>query len=114
MIEVVQQVEAFAIENDAPKIDTLVLQIGELSSVVPEYLKKIYPMAIEHTLLEATKLEIEIIPGNGKCKVCKQVFNLLKTNGICPQCAGTDIELLSGKEFFIKEIICFDADDKDT
>lgn len=106
IIEVVNQVETLAKENDVEKIDTLVLQIGELSSMVPQYIKKLYPVAVDGTILQDSKLEIEIIPGNGLCRECNQVFNLLKEKGICPNCRSKEFELLSGKGFFIKEIVC--------
>ena len=106
IIEVVNQVETLAKENDVEKIDTLVLQIGELSSMVPLYIKKLYPVAVDGTILQDSKLEIEIIPGNGLCRECNQVFNLLKEKGICPNCRSKEFELLSGKGFFIKEIVC--------
>lgn len=99
--------ETFAQENNVEKIDTLVLQIGELSSMIPEYIHKLYPIAVEGTTLVNSKLEIEIIPGNGRCRVCHQVFNLLRANGTCPGCGGKTFEFLSGKEFFIKEIVCY-------
>lgn len=98
--------EIFAKENDVEKIETLVLQIGELSSMIPQYIQKLYPAAVEGTILQESKLEIEIIPGNGLCKNCRQVFNLLADKGICPNCGCKDFELLSGKEFYIKEIVC--------
>jgi hydrogenase nickel incorporation protein HypA/HybF len=106
IIEVVNQVEIFAQENDVVKIETLVLQIGELSSMIPQYMKKLYPAAIEGTLLQDSTLEIEVIPGNGLCNDCKQVFNLIKEKGTCPNCRSKSFELLSGKEFMIKEIVC--------
>ncbi len=107
IVEVVSQVEHFARNNNVKKIDTLVLQIGELSSMIPEYMQKLYPAAVEGTILQDSKLEIEIIPGNGLCKSCRQVFNLLKENATCPRCGGKGFELLSGKEFYIKEIQCY-------
>lgn len=106
IIEVVSQVEQFAKDNEVEKIDTLVLQIGELSSMIPEYMQKLYPAAVEGTLLQDSRLEIEVIPGNGLCKACKQVFNLLNERGVCPGCKSKEFELLSGKEFYIKEILC--------
>ena len=107
IIEVVNQVEQFSRNNAVEKIDTLVLQIGELSSMIPEYMQKLYPAAVDGTILQDSRLEIEIIPGNGLCKSCQQVFNLLKGKGTCPKCGGKDFELLSGKEFYIKEIQCY-------
>lgn len=105
LLEVVKQVEKIALENEVNQIETLVLQVGELCSMVPKYLTKLYPAAVEGTVLEASKLEIEVIPGNGRCKQCGQVYNLIDNKGVCPNCMMMDFEMLSGKEFFIKEIV---------
>jgi len=105
VIEVVRTVEEFAKNNGVTKIDTLVLQIGELSSIIPQYVEACYPAAVDGTLLQETKLKIEILPGNAICKKCNKVFNLLKSNNTCPNCGSKDREILSGKEFMIKEII---------
>lgn len=105
LMEVVEQVQKIAIENEVVKVEKLVLQIGELCSMVPKYLQKLYPAAVEGTILAESKLELEIIPGNGRCKACGQVYNLINNKGICPECDSMDFEMLSGKEFFIKEIL---------
>jgi len=106
LFEVVKSVERLAKENDVEKIETLVLQIGELSSMIPKYMKTLYPAAIEGTILQGSKLEIEILPANGLCKDCNKVFNLMENKGTCPLCGNENFELLSGKELFIKEIVC--------
>lgn len=105
MVEVVRTVEDFAAHNRVSRIDTLVLQIGELSSVVPEYVKACYPAAVDGTLLEETKLSIEILPGNALCRACGHVFNLLKHGRACPKCYSGEWEVLGGREFLIKEIV---------
>ncbi|MDF2821428.1 MAG: hydrogenase nickel incorporation protein HypA [Clostridiales bacterium] len=106
LFEVVKSVERLAKENDVKKIETLVLQIGELSSMIPKYMKTLYPAAIDGTILEGSELEIEVLPANGLCRDCNKVFSLIENNGTCPLCRNKNFELLSGKEFFIKEIIC--------
>ena len=105
MINVVQSVEKFARENGVTKIDMLVLQVGELSPVVPQYIEAVYPAAVDGTLLQETKLRIEILPGNALCKGCGKVYNLLQNRQGCPHCGGNEHEVLSGKEFMIKEIV---------
>lgn len=107
VIEVIKKVEGFAKENSITKIDTLVLQIGELSSMIPRYVEACFPAAVEGTILEKTKLRIEIIPANAICGNCQSVYNLIEHKKICPKCKGADAELLSGREFMIKEIIAF-------
>lgn len=106
-MEVVKTVENFAQRNGVTKIQTLVLQIGELSSMIPRYIEACYPAAVDGTILQETKLKIEILPGNGICKRCNKVFNLTQNNNICPKCESKDWELLGGNEFMIKEIIAF-------
>ena len=107
VIEIVKTVENFSMKNELTKIDTLVLQIGELSSMIPRYIEACYPAAVDGTLLQDTKLQIEILPGNAICKKCNKVFNLIGNNNRCPKCEGKDWEILCGKEFMIKEIIAY-------
>lgn len=105
VIEVVKTVENFAREKGVEQIDALVLQIGELSSMIPHYIEAVYPAAVYGTMLQDTKLEIEILPGNAICNGCQKVFNIRENNGICPKCGGKHWDLLGGKEFMIKEIL---------
>ncbi|MDR0584273.1 MAG: hydrogenase maturation nickel metallochaperone HypA [Treponema sp.] len=105
VIEAVKTVERFAAENGVTKIDTIVLQIGELSSIIPRYVYAVYPAAVDGTPMQDTKLEIEILPGNALCRDCSRVFNVRENNGRCPVCGGKKMEVLGGRGFFIKEII---------
>lgn len=105
IMEVIHSVENFAKSNSITKIDKLVLQVGELSSIVPRYIEACYPAAVEGSLMEQAKLEIEILPGNAICKNCNKVFNLIENHNQCPKCNSKDWEILCGKEFVIKEIV---------
>ncbi len=107
MIEIIKTVEHFARQNSVTQVDTLVLQIGELASVVPEYIMQCYPVAVDGTLLQNTKLKIETLPGNGICNKCSKVFNILENKKKCPFCGSNSWDLLGGKEFLIKEIIAY-------
>lgn len=105
MINVVNSIEKIAAENGVIRVETLVLQVGELSPVVPHYLEAVYPAAVDGTLLHETKLEIEVVPGNALCKQCGMVFNLMANKKMCPDCGNSEWELVSGTEFLIKEIV---------
>ena len=105
VINIIKSVEVFAKKSGVTKIDTLVLQIGEFSAMVPRYVEDCYPAAVKGTLLQETKLVIEVLPGMVKCQKCQKDFQLFRYNKRCPDCSGERWELLSGKEFLIKEII---------
>lgn len=107
VMQVIQTVEEFAREHNVLQINSLVLQIGELSSMIPKYIEAVYPAAADGTMLENAILNIEVLPANALCRTCNKVFKVVKHNGVCPNCKGNNIEVLSGKEFFIKEIECY-------
>lgn len=107
VMEVVNVVEKFAKENDVEKIETVVLQIGELSSMIPRYVEELYPAATDQTMLEGSQVKIEVMPANGRCEACGRVFPLVINDGVCPGCKSTSCEMLSGREFYIKEIVCY-------
>ena len=105
ILQIVDRIKVVAAENELTEIQTLVLQIGELSSMIPRYVEACYPMAVEGTILEKTDLVIEVMPGNGRCRSCGSEYNLIQEKNTCPKCACMDFLVLSGKEFNIKEIV---------
>ncbi len=105
VLQIVERIEEVAKENHLEEIQTLVLEIGELSSMIPRYVEACYPMAVEGTILEAAELVIEVLPGNGSCRACNAVYNLPAQKNTCPMCGCKEFTVLSGKEFNIKEIV---------
>lgn len=105
IVRVVKNVESFARKNGVTKIETLVLQIGALASVIPRFVEECYPMAVKGTMLEDTSLKIEVLPANARCRACEKVFNVLKFKSVCPYCKAENPEMISGNEFMVKEII---------
>lgn len=75
--------------------------------MIPRYIEAYYPAAVNGTLLQETKLRIEVLPGNAICKQCNKVFNLVANHNQCPNCKEIDWDLLCGKEFMIKEIVAY-------
>ncbi len=105
LVEIVRRVEQVMDQQGLTQVESLVLQIGEMASVVPYFVEQCYPAAVNGTRLENTRLEIEILPANARCKACGHVFHLQKDVRVCPTCGGTDWELLGGREFMIKQIV---------
>ena len=102
--QVMRTVEDFAKENNIPDIREIVLDIGELSLVIPEYVEEIYPAVAKDTMFENVKLIINVIPGLAQCKECDEVFNVIEHDGYCPNCGSFEKDVLTGKDFSIREI----------
>lgn len=102
--QVLRTIEDFAKENDVKQIDELVLDVGELSLIIPQYLEDIYPAVVKDTILENTKLIINMVPGLAECDDCDEIFNVVEHEGYCPNCGSFEKTVLSGKDFTIREI----------
>ncbi len=105
VMEVIKTLDRIVLENNLKQVDTIVLQIGEISSMMPKYIEDCYDVAVDGTQFEKTKLKIEILTATALCRPCNKVFKLVENEGKCEFCKSNDWELLSGKEFLIKEII---------
>ena len=98
-------IEAVMEEEQLTKVEKIVLQVGELSGVLPHYMKECFPAAVYKTRFQDTKLVMEIVPGIARCNRCGKEFNGLRYDLTCPDCGNrTDFERLSGDELIIKEI----------
>lgn len=102
--QVVRTVEDFARENQITDVREVVLDIGELSLVIPEYVEDLYPPVVKGTILENANLIINVIPGLAECEDCGEIFNVIEHDGYCPNCGSFNKEVLSGKDFYIREI----------
>ena len=110
VLEIVKTIEKYAAAEDVGHIERLVLQIGEMSSVVPDYIVAVYPEAVKDTVLQDAELVIETIPAEARCTSCEELFNIREHKAVCPVCGGKDLEVLSGREFNIKEIVVVDEE----
>lgn len=105
LMAVADQVEQIAVENRLRFVDAIVLEVGELSSIIPMFLTEYYPLVVEKKpVLKDSKLKIEMVPGIGKCLNCGTEYNVIQQNGYCPECNSFEKEVISGRDFVIKEI----------
>lgn len=105
--EIIRIVEVTVAKQKITKVNCIVLQVGELCSIVPEYIEELYPIATFRTSLEEAKLEVQIIPGYARCIDCGKVFNVVENEGKCPDCKGSAYDIISGRDFLLKEIIAY-------
>ena len=99
-----QTIDEFCKENGVTEIEEIVLDIGELSLVIPKYVEEIYPTVVKGTKYENTKLVINEIPGMAECDECDEVFNVVENKGYCPNCGSFEKQVLTGEDFTIREI----------
>uniref|UniRef100_I5AQ75 Hydrogenase maturation factor HypA n=1 Tax=Eubacterium cellulosolvens (strain ATCC 43171 / JCM 9499 / 6) TaxID=633697 RepID=I5AQ75_EUBC6 len=105
VFRVVEDLKQVAGENDLSAIHRVTISLGEVSTVVPEYLQDCWKWARRRTpLLEETELVIEKIPAVTLCGDCGKSYETVKYAKKCPHCGSDHTWLIQGNEFLIKEI----------
>ncbi|WP_027216432.1 hydrogenase maturation nickel metallochaperone HypA [Butyrivibrio fibrisolvens] len=98
-----------ATNNNAKSVESVSIQVGEMTGLIPEYLKRYYPKAVQGTILEGSMLQIEYLPVLVRCRNCNCEYHPDRNNEyLCPSCRGSGSDLLNGREFLIKNIVIND------
>ena len=103
--QMIRTVTDFAAEHQVRDIREVVVDCGELSLVIPEYVEELFPVVAKDSILKDAKLSIRMIPGLAECEECDEIFNVVENKGYCPNCGSFEKMVLSGKEFSIREIV---------
>ena len=105
VFHIIDDVTAVGRENNLTGISSVTLQLGKVSTVIPEYLTDCWNWAVKKTeLLKEAKLIIEPIEAISFCEDCKTSFDTISNGKTCPNCGSTHTFLQHGNEFMIKEI----------
>lgn len=102
---VIDDVKKVAEENQVEHVNSVTIQLGEVSTVIPEYLIDCWNWAVKkHEILTDCELKVERIDAITYCEDCKQTYPTVKFGKICPHCGSEKTYLIQGNEFTIKEI----------
>jgi len=102
---IIRDVKKAAQENGVEKISAVVMNIGEVSTVIPEYLQDVWRWAADkEDVLRGAELRCNIIPAVTYCENCGKEYPTVEHGITCPHCGSEKTYLLRGNEVEIKEI----------
>jgi hydrogenase nickel incorporation protein HypA/HybF len=96
-----------ATANQAEKVLSISLKIGELTDLAGECIQHYFDYLSKNTIAEGAMLNIARSPVVFQCNDCQTTFQVsLKDSGklVCSQCGGAKVVLVSGREFYIQHI----------
>ena len=102
---IIRDVKEAAREHGVEHVKAVVMNIGEVSTVIPEYLTDCWRWAADkEELLKGCQLRCNIIPAVTVCNACSEEYATVQFGKKCPRCGSEDTVLLKGNEVEIKEI----------
>ena len=101
----IKQVNEIAEENNVKRVNSVTVEIGEVSTVIPYYFEDCWNWAVKkETVLKDAKLYIEKIEAVTYCENCNKEYPTVTHGKICPHCGSEKTYLLTGNEIAIKQI----------
>lgn len=106
VFHVIKIVEEIAAENQLTEVESVTLELGEVSGVIESYLQNCWKWAVKRRseILKDAALIIETISAVTYCEDCRKTYNTIEHGKICPHCGSGNTYLQRGNEFQIKEI----------
>ena len=105
VFNITKQIDEIAKENKVNKVISLTVEVGEVSTIVPEYFKDCFEWAKKKTeYLKDCKLNLVVLSALSYCEDCKQSYNTVQFGKTCPHCKSEHTYLVTGNEVKMKQI----------
>lgn len=105
VFHIMDSLEKVAQENNVERIQSVTVEVGEVSTVIPHYLTDCWKWAIrKKPLLTDCTMKIDTLKAVTWCDGCQQEYETVAHGKICPCCGSENTWLLRGNELNIKEI----------
>ena len=93
-----------AARNDIKSVAKVHLKVGKFTGFSPDSIEFYFEHLKVNTKCNAAKIVFEEIPIRIKCKGCHNEHIIDEPILLCPSCGSNEIELLSGREFYVASI----------
>ena len=113
VVKVLEQEDAAAEEYRTEKILKVTMEVGEVSSIVPDLFTDAFDWAKKKTrFAQEAELEMIIIEGRTYCKSCGETYKTTEHGKRCPYCGSYETYLLTGDQVIIKDVAAVFAEDE--
>lgn len=86
------------------KVTCVNVSFGQMVQIVPEIFRFAFEEIAKGTIVYGAKVDIEVLPVKMKCRDCFNEFILKDSTFICNACNSAELDIIQGKEIFVKSI----------
>jgi len=89
---------------NAQRIVKLNITVGQLSSIVDDSVQFYWDFVSKDTIAAGAQLNFNRLPTELLCQDCGHRYNPGEDQFNCPACGGHNVQIISGREFFLESI----------
>jgi hydrogenase nickel incorporation protein HypA/HybF len=86
------------------KVTMVNIAFGQLIQIVPEIFEFAFRETVRDTIARDARVNIELVPVIMRCRDCSCEFQVKDNFFGCSECGSKELDILNGKELFIKSI----------
>ena len=105
--DLLSQVIAIAAQHQAESVESITVNIGELSGIEPSLLDTAFSLLKAGTVAERAELIIQQSPVLVSCSQCNAQAEVAANRLLCPTCGSADTLLISGDEMILASVALF-------
>lgn len=98
------QVDVLRREQQAERVVSIQVSVGEFSGVEPELFHNAYEILIEETPMRGAELQMNCEPLRANCEHCESDFAIERFRFECPECKSRDVTLVSGEGLVLESV----------
>jgi hydrogenase nickel incorporation protein HypA/HybF len=91
-------------KENLTKVTKVSIRFGQMVQIVPDIFEFAFREAVRDSIAQDAELNIEVGDIKMKCKDCGVEFQIKDNMFSCIVCHSTDIDIIQGRELFIKSI----------
>ncbi|HCI55567.1 MAG TPA: hydrogenase maturation nickel metallochaperone HypA [Bacteroidales bacterium] len=86
------------------KVTRVNVSFGKMVQIIPEFFEKAFRAAVSGTIANDAEINIEEVPVTIRCNNCNFEMTLDEYNFVCERCGSSDIDIVTGRELYVKSI----------
>lgn len=110
-MDLVRTILDAATANNAKRVESALIEIGDLTCVDPETLRFAFEVATQNSIAEGCVLQIDHVPLVVRCATCGFEGERSREALACPDCEKGALTILKGRELRVVSIEVEDYDD---
>jgi hydrogenase nickel incorporation protein HypA/HybF len=107
-IRIAEDLSAIVLETagkeNLSQVTKVNISFGQMIQIVPDIFEFAFREMVRSTVAQEAEVNIEIVPVKMKCTNCGSDFQVKENRFACNICRSTDLEIIQGRELFIKSI----------